>query len=168
MSNQIRYTEETTTYNERRYGKPWMAIITTSTTKDFSFIDWEGRPGSSGEFSFTAEPGTLLAYGQKDFRKGRGGIDGYQICLPNGTMPVISDTPARKLNKLPISERPEAMINERLSELAKEVADNELKSARDGISDYDRNYYTTIATEKREKIEAYQLMIENITEVSCG
>lgn len=101
----MNYTETTPSYNERRYGKPWMAILTTSTTKDFSWLQWEGRPGCSGEFSFSAEPGTLLAYGQKDIRKGKGGVDGYQICMPDGTLPVISDETARAANKLPIGKR---------------------------------------------------------------
>lgn len=101
----MNYTETTPSYNERRYGKPWMAILTTSTTKDFSWLQWEGRFGCSGEFSFSAEPGTLLAYGQKDIRKGKGGVDGYQICMPDGTLPVISDETARAANKLPIGKR---------------------------------------------------------------
>jgi hypothetical protein len=63
-----------------------MAIITTSTTKDFSFLDWEGKPGYPGDFTFDAEPGTLLALGQKDIRKGRGGVDGYRICMPGGVL----------------------------------------------------------------------------------
>ena len=60
----MRYTETTPSYNERRYGRPWRAIVTTSMTKDFSFIDWDGRPGATGEFCFEAPVGTLLAYGQ--------------------------------------------------------------------------------------------------------
>lgn len=102
----MRYTETTPSYNERRYGKPWMAIVTTSMTKDFSFINWDGRPGMTGEFCFEAPVGTLLAYGQKDIRKGRGGVDGYQICMPDGSMPTIGDALARDLRKLPEAERP--------------------------------------------------------------
>ena len=64
------YTEKTPSYNERRYGKPWMAIVTTSMTKDFSFIDWDGRPGSVGEFCFDAPVGTLLAYGREGHPQG--------------------------------------------------------------------------------------------------
>ncbi len=41
----MKYTIKTSAYNERRYGKPWLAIVTTSLTKDFEFIDWDGRPG---------------------------------------------------------------------------------------------------------------------------
>ena len=101
----MRYTETTPSYNERRYGRPWRAIVTTSMTKDFSFIDWDGRPGATGEFCFEAPVGTLLAYGQKDIRKGRGGVDGYQICMPDGWMPTLGDDLARDARKLPAEER---------------------------------------------------------------
>ena len=80
------YTSKTEAYNERRYGRPWMAVITTSTTKDFSFLEWEGRNGCAGDYTFDAEPGTLLAFGQKDIRKGRGGVSGYRICMPDGKL----------------------------------------------------------------------------------
>lgn len=116
------YTEKTPSYNERRYGKPWMAIVTTSMTKDFSFIDWDGRPGSVGEFNFDAAPGTLLAYGQKDIRKGRGGVDGYQICMPDGSMPAIGDSLAQDLRKLPAADRPAVAA-------ARIIAANEAKIA---------------------------------------
>ena len=88
----MRYTETTPSY---------------SMTKDFSFINRDGRrPGMTGEFCFEAPVGTLLAYGQKDIRKGRGGVDGYRICMPDGSMPAIVDALARELRKLPEAERP--------------------------------------------------------------
>lgn len=79
----MKYRFKTCNYNDKRYGKPWLGIISTSTVKDFNFIDWEGRPGCAGEFAFEAGPGTLLAHGQRDVRKGRGGIEGYYVCLPS-------------------------------------------------------------------------------------
>lgn len=96
----MQYTETTRAYNEKRYWKPWLAIVTTSPTKDFEFIDWSGRWGCAGEFVFNAEPGTMLAHGQKNFRKGRGGVDGYQICMPDGTLPCIPNSWAAELRKL--------------------------------------------------------------------
>lgn len=102
----MRYTQETGSYNDRRYGKPWKAKLTTSMTKDFEFIEWDGRAGSAGEFNFEADPGTILAHGQKDIRKGRGGVDGYKICMPDGTMPSVSDEQVMRLRKLPTDQRP--------------------------------------------------------------
>ncbi len=101
----MQYAEKTESYNERRYGRPWMAFVNNSLTKDFTFIEWDGRPGAAGEFTFDAEPGTLLAYGQKDIRKGRGGIDGYQICMPNGDLPGVSDARAAELRKMDLTAR---------------------------------------------------------------
>lgn len=102
------YIKSTPCYNERRYGRPWMAIIGTSMTKNFTFLDWNGRNGCAGEFAFSADAGTIVAYGQKDHRKGRGGVDGYQICMPDGTLPILTDSQVLALLKLPVGERCEA------------------------------------------------------------
>ena len=79
------YTRRTTSYNERRYGKPWMGIPQGKMlTKDYTFVTWDGTAGSEGIFEFQAEPGQIVAYGQKDIRKNRGGIDGYKLCGAKG------------------------------------------------------------------------------------
>ena len=145
----MNYTDKTESYNERRYGKPWMAVITTSTTKDFSFIDWEGRPGRRGEFSFFAEPGTIVAYGQKDLRKGRGGVDGYQICMPDGWMPTITDATARVLRKLPVSERPAACAAICIRAKESKIAEYEPKAG-------DYSYYVGEIEELRSGIEQWK------------
>lgn len=70
----------TPSYNEKRYGRPWCARVRdTQRLKDFEFFSWIGRNGSTGEFRETLEVGTVLAYGQKDYRKNRGGVDLYGI-----------------------------------------------------------------------------------------
>lgn len=76
------YKVKTDSYNDRRYGKPWLAIVTDHLTKNFRFLDWNGRPGTAGEFLFDTEPGTMLAQGQKDNRKGIGGVDWYLLTMP--------------------------------------------------------------------------------------
>lgn len=143
----MQYIEKSASYNERRYGRPWMAIITTSATKDFTFVDWEGRNGCAGEFCFDAEPGTLLAYGQKDIRKGRGGIDGYQICMPDGTMPGLYGCNVSDLRRMPLPQRVASVATAALAVAEKDaaevapVASNRL--ADPTISDHDRNYFLT-------------------------
>lgn len=77
---------ETASYNERRYGKPWAAFLTDALNRNFEFIDWDGRAGYEGQFIFDAEPGAMIARGQKDNRKGRGGVDAYYIVLPDATL----------------------------------------------------------------------------------
>lgn len=98
------YTEKTEAYNDRRYSKPWMAIVSDSLTRGFDFLTWDGQPGHSGQFYFRAEPGTLLAHGQKDLRKQRGGIDGYQICMPDGSL-AACDSHAGDLLHMPLEAR---------------------------------------------------------------
>lgn len=81
------YTHTTNSYNERRYGKPWLGIPQGKMlTKDFDFVPWDGRPGDSGIFEFEAIPGQIIAHGQKDLRKNRCGIEGYYIAMPDGTL----------------------------------------------------------------------------------
>lgn len=103
------YTHETAAYNDRRYGRPWLGKLNGKMlTKDYTFIAWDGRNGHGGIFEFDAEPGQIIAHGQKDFRKNRGGIDGYYICLPDGTMHVLSNAIAYR--SLPFAERCEKFI----------------------------------------------------------
>jgi hypothetical protein len=99
------YTEKTSSYNDRRYGKPWMAIVADSLTRNFDWLDWSGRPGAQGRFVFDAAPGTLLAYGQKDLRKIKGGVGGYEICMPDGELPIISDASAAEILSMPLEAR---------------------------------------------------------------
>jgi hypothetical protein len=99
----MRYTETTPSYNDRRYGRPWMAVVGTSLSKDFEFLQWDGQPGCAGAFTFDAVPGTLLAYGQRDTRKGRGGVDGYQLAMPDGSLPTVAY--AAELRPLPLEAR---------------------------------------------------------------
>lgn len=62
---------DTQSYNEKRYGRPWIANVTfTSASKaDFQFGEWCGTPGCSGLLEIETEPGSVIAVGQKDFRK---------------------------------------------------------------------------------------------------
>jgi hypothetical protein len=128
----MRYTENTPSYNDRRYGKPWMARVTTSLTREFSFLDWDGRPGMAGQFNFDAEHGTMLAYGQKDVRKGRGGVDGYQMCMPDGSLPGMPDEWAADLHKL----APEA----RWRKFAQKLLDRAVAEYREPLT-ADTEYY---------------------------
>ncbi len=77
------YTIDTPAYNNRRYGKPWIAEVRD---KAFTWGEWFGRPGERGRLEIDAEPGALIATGQKDIRKGRGGVDDYWIAMPNGQL----------------------------------------------------------------------------------
>lgn len=73
---------DTSSYNCRRYGKPWIAKIQLEGNKlNFHFGSWIGDPGSEGVLVLeNMEPGDFFARGQKDFRKPKNSIpDYYQL-----------------------------------------------------------------------------------------
>ena len=61
---------ETDIYNERRYGKPWIAKVDFSDNAkgNFAWGNWVGDPGSTGLLIVDADPGDIVARGQKDNR----------------------------------------------------------------------------------------------------
>lgn len=63
-------TKTTSSYNDRRYGKPWIARVDFSKNPQGEFVwgAWIGQPGEAGELSIQAEPGDVVSRGQKDFR----------------------------------------------------------------------------------------------------
>jgi hypothetical protein len=81
----MRITRATHSYNERRYGKPWIAkiVITTANPKgDFIWGTWIGdaRKGGEGELILdNIEPGDIYARGQKDNRKPRNSSPDYYV-----------------------------------------------------------------------------------------
>ena len=78
---------DTSSYNERRYGKPYIAVVDL-TNKDANpkWGNWIGSPGEEGILSIEAEPGDVVMTGQKDFRKPRNSAPEYQILQPDGTL----------------------------------------------------------------------------------
>lgn len=63
-------------YNERRYSKPWIALVDSKGKIDFSknVGDYSGRPGEAGElYVYEPQEGQVYAYGQKDNRGNNGG-----------------------------------------------------------------------------------------------
>jgi hypothetical protein len=76
---------ETSSYNQHRYSKPWIALVDfTNPQGDFKFGDWIGDSsnGSSGLLELEASAGDIVARGQKDFRKPRNSApDWYQVAV---------------------------------------------------------------------------------------
>lgn len=82
MSTQIKV--KTGSYNQRRYGKPWIARVDFSATPkgDFQWGDWVGdhRNGSDGLLLIAADDGDIVAIGQKDFRNSKNSApEWYQV-----------------------------------------------------------------------------------------
>ena len=82
------FKKETSSYNERRYSRPWIAVLdfTNPGKPTYQFGDWLGRSGDSGELSVQVEPGDVVAHGQKDIRKGRGGADDIGVVQHDGSV----------------------------------------------------------------------------------
>ena len=80
---------ETAAYNERRYGKPWIAKVDFSASAskpEFIWGQWIGdaRNGSAGILQIDLEPGDIYARGQKDFRKPQNSSPSYYQLDANG------------------------------------------------------------------------------------
>lgn len=86
----MKITRETSSYNERRYGRPWIAKVVISDTKpggEFVWGNWIGdaRNGGEGELILdNIEPGDIYARGQKDNRKPRNSSPDYYVLGPDG------------------------------------------------------------------------------------
>lgn len=89
---------ETSSYNERRYGKPWIAKVDFVTDKKgaFHFGDWIGATGSSGLLELDCEPGDVVARGQKDTRKPVNSTPDYYIVQEDGSLDWVKKVDAYK------------------------------------------------------------------------
>ena len=84
---------KTDIYNKRRYGKPWIAKVDFSENEngDFAWGNWIGDPGSTGLLILDADPGDVVARGQKDNR-GRRENSAPQWAIVNETGKLVSCT----------------------------------------------------------------------------
>jgi hypothetical protein len=90
----MRIQIETKWYNVRRYGKPWIASVdfSVSTKGDYSWGDWTGDHynGGKGVLTIDANPGDIIATGQKDFRKPRNSAPKFSV-VAAGKLEYIGD-----------------------------------------------------------------------------
>lgn len=89
------YEEETGSYNERRYGAPWIAAVTWDGSKadyDFSAGESTGKWGSAGIRRIACKPGDFIARGQKDLRSGRGSDNEIGQMQADGRMKWFGST----------------------------------------------------------------------------
>ena len=82
----MKIARDTSIYNDRRYGKPWIAKITLEGNElKFHFGTWCGDPGSEGVLILDEmEAGDFYASGQKDFRKPRNSTPYYYELSADG------------------------------------------------------------------------------------
>lgn len=86
---------ETDSYNERRHGKPWIAVVDFSTSAQgkYRWGEWVGdaRNGGAGTLLVDANPGDIIAQGQKDFRKMRNSAPVFYHVESDGSLSRIGD-----------------------------------------------------------------------------
>ncbi len=120
----MKITEKTDSYNERRYGKPWIAKVDFSKNPlgEFQFGNFIGEPGRAGILEINAEPGDVLAYGQKDNRSSRYSAPNYYLVGEGCVQTKLAGkaeayTEWKRINKS-VSEKP-ALIEEKERILAR-------------------------------------------------
>jgi len=90
----MKITIETSSYNQRRMGKPWIAKVDFTTPKgDFTWGDWIGDHynGGEGVLSINANPGDIIATGQKDNRQPKNSAPGFFVVMTTGDLDKIGD-----------------------------------------------------------------------------
>lgn len=67
------WERETPAYNPRREGKPWCASVTGVDARGrlvYDWAEWSGHSGEAGLLRAPCKPGGIVAWGQKDLRRG--------------------------------------------------------------------------------------------------
>lgn len=87
-----RITMSTYEYNDRRYGRPWIARVDFSHDPKgvFEWGTWIGQPGEPGELIIDAEPGDVVAEGQRDYRKPRHSAPRWYVVDESGELASYS------------------------------------------------------------------------------
>ena len=90
----MNFTQETSSYNQRRYSQPWIAKVDFSDSKgNFSFGDWTGDKWNGGEgvLSIETDAGDIVATGQKDLRKPRNSAPEFFVMTEDGKLEPLGD-----------------------------------------------------------------------------
>lgn len=88
-------TKSTSSYNQRRYGRPWIAKVDFSSNPKGNFIwgNWTGDHynGGEGMLSIDADPGDIIATGQKDNRQPKNSAPDFHEVSIDGTLMYLGD-----------------------------------------------------------------------------
>ena len=91
----MRITRETSSYNHRRMGQPWIAVVdfSKSTKGEYIWGDWTGDHynGGEGVLSIDCNPGDIIAIGQKDNRQPRNSAPAFYIVIVGGDLEPVGD-----------------------------------------------------------------------------
>ena len=113
----MKIERQTGSYNQRRYGKPWIARVDFDSPQGkFEFGAWIGDHynGGEGTLIIDADPGDIIARGQKDFRQPKNSAPDYYYVTDDGKLIRIGDKGAAyqyyKSKKMPVTAEPEYAI----------------------------------------------------------
>lgn len=117
---------ETGSYNSRRYGKPWIAVVSfaNGAKGEYTWGEWAGQPGEAGILVVEAKVGDVISHGQRDGR-GNNSTPQYFIVDEDGSLKSTTKAEAYKHSKVPTTNNPLAQFsNEQIrAELEKREAD---------------------------------------------
>ena len=89
----IKIERKTSSYNQRRYSRPWIARVDFSKNPNGDFVwgDWVGdhSNGSDGMLVIEANPGDIIAKGQKDFRQPKNSAPDWYRVDETGTLTAL-------------------------------------------------------------------------------
>ena len=99
-----RVTVDFPSYNEKRYGSPWIARVTlwpVGSRPDLVFGNYLGdhRNGGAGEAEVLAKPGDIVRWGQKDNR-GNNTEAYWGVVNDDATITRLTEAEARKAYSL--------------------------------------------------------------------
>lgn len=103
----MKLTIETDLYNERRYGKPYVGVVSSLDGNVVRWGTWIGTPGSVGMLEIEVEPGEIVMHGQKDNR-GNNGAPRYAIVSDEGALEYMGKAAA--VNKARAIEKARAAL----------------------------------------------------------
>lgn len=98
LSGSVRVAIQMGSYNQRRYSRPWIGVITSWPVGGKPEIKWGCYVGdeSGGELEIMAQPGDVIRHGQKDLR-GNGSESNWAVVTPDGSLRDVDAAEARKL-----------------------------------------------------------------------
>ena len=86
---------ETSSYNQRRMGRPWIAKVdfTKSVKGEFIWGDWAGDHynGGTGVLTISVNSGDIIATGQKDNRQPKNSAPDFFVVDISGNLEEIGD-----------------------------------------------------------------------------
>lgn len=92
---------ETGSYNEKRLGKPWCALVTfpSGPKAQYEFGESSGAWGKAGVMRLQCRPGDVIAWGQRDLRRPDRSEHTLEVMQEDGSMREVTIAEAYKLTR---------------------------------------------------------------------